>query len=69
MAQVVAQIQNAYAYHVRNPIYQIPTKKNNRHPVTKAWERIGKETKLMWWKLLQVLKFAQKAQFDIYDLT
>ena len=23
----------------------------------------------MWWKLLQVLKFAQKAQFDIYDLT
>ena len=44
-------------------------KKNNTHPVTKAWERIGKETKLMWWKLLQVLKFAQKAQFDIYDLT
>ena len=43
--------------------------KNNTHPVTKAWERIGKETKLMWWKLLQVLKFAQKAQFDIYDLT
>ena len=41
VAQVVAQIQNAYAYHVRNPIYQIPTKKQ----YTPRHQSLGKDWK------------------------